>query len=70
MLVLPCEAPLWLVPFLGQDEAQLLVSGEGGKGAVHALAGLRRVPVVLSAQVDPITARCALIVVPPCRALP
>lgn len=30
-LVFPAEAPLWLVPFLGQDKAQLLVSGESSK---------------------------------------
>ena len=70
MLVLPREAPLGLVPFLGQDEAQLLVSGEGGEGPVHALAGLRGIPVVLPAQVDSVAAGCALVVVPPCRALP
>lgn len=70
VLVLPSEAPLWLVPFLGQDEAQLLVSGEGGEGAVHALAGLRGIPVVLSTQVDPVAAGRAFIVVPSCRALP
>lgn len=30
-LVFPAKAPLWLVPFLGQDEAQLLVSRESGE---------------------------------------
>lgn len=70
MLVLPSETPLWLVPFLGQDETQLLVGGEGGKGAIDALAGLCGVPVVLSTQVDLVAAGRALIVVPPCRTLP
>lgn len=70
MLVLPSKTPLWLVPFLSQDETQLLVSGEGGEGAVDALAGLRGIPVVLPTQVDPVTAGRAFIVVPPCRALP
>lgn len=70
MLVLPSEAPLRLVPFLGQDEAQLLVSGEGGKGTIHTLAGLCGIPVVLSTQVDPVAAGCAFIVVPSCWALP
>lgn len=70
VLVLPSKAPLWLVPFLGQDKAQLLVGGEGGEGAVHALAGLRGIPVVLSTQVDPVAAGRAFIVVPSCRALP
>lgn len=69
-LVLPTKAPLGLVPFLGQDKAQLLVGGEGGEGAVHTLAGLRRVPVVLPAQVDTVAAGRAFIVVPPCGALP
>lgn len=70
VLVLPSETPLWLVPFLGQDETQLLVGGEGGKGAIDALAGLCSVPVVLSTQVDPVAAGRAFIVVPPCRTLP
>lgn len=70
MLVLPSKTPLWLVPFLGQDKAQLLVSGEGGEGAIDTLAGLCGVPVVLSAQVDPVAAGRAFIVVPPCWALP
>lgn len=70
VLVLPSETPLWLVPFLGQDETQLLVGGEGGKGAIDALAGLCSVPVVLSTQVDPVAAGRAFIVVPPRRTLP
>lgn len=70
VLVLPSKAPLRLVPFLGQDEAQLLVSGEGGEGAIHALTGLCGVPIVLSAQVDPVAAGRAFIVVPSRRALP
>lgn len=70
MLVLPGKTPLRLVPFLSQDKTQLLVSGEGGKGAVDTLAGLRSVPVVLPTQVDSVTAGRAFIVVPPCRALP
>lgn len=70
MLVLPSKTPLRLVPFLGQDKAQLLVSGEGGEGAIDTLTGLCGVPVVLPAQVDPVAAGCAFIVVPPGRALP
>lgn len=69
-LVFPAETPLWLVPFLGQDKAQLLVSGESSKRAIHTLAGLRGIPVVLSAEVDPVAAGCAFIVVPPGRAFP
>lgn len=70
MLVLPSETPLWLVPFLGQNEVQLLVGGEGGEGAVDALAGLRGIPVVLPAQVNSIAASRAFVVAPSCRALP
>lgn len=70
VLVLPGEAPLRLLPLLGQHEAQLLVGGEGGQGAVHTLAGLRRVPVALAAQVDAVAAGRALIMVPPRGALP
>ena len=49
VLVLPGEAPLRLLPLLGQHKAQLLVGGEGGQGAIHALAGLCGVPVALPA---------------------
>lgn len=65
VLVLPGKAPLRLLPLLGQDEAQLLVRGEGGQGAVDSLAGLCCVPVVFTALVDPVAAGCALVVVPP-----
>ena len=69
-LVFPAEAPLWLVPFLGEDKAQLLVSGESSERAIHTLAGLRSIPVVLSAEVDPVATGCAFIVVPSGRAFP
>lgn len=69
VLVLPGKAPLWLLPLLGQHEAQLLVGGEGGQGAVQALAGLCGVPVALPAQVGAVAAGCPLVVVPACGAL-
>lgn len=69
-LVLPTKASFRLVPLLGQDKAQLLVSGEGGEGAVDTLAGLQGIPVVLPAQVDTVAAGRAFIVVPPGGALP